>query len=368
MNITYLLGAGASANCLPVMAELPIRLRELLFNIQRATIQNNPTEIQFKENKDRANALQLCKDIEWLLKELRAHTTIDTLAKKFYLQMDQQDSLVLLKKIMIAYFYYEQAFQEGMIRPGVVKQLPDKRYDSLIATIIDKKRGSFKLPNNFKIITWNYDFQFELAYRVYLPALSMDEVQKKLGVFPTKEFFHDSEVFDINKFSLIRLNGVAGLNSYVSRVDNVAYDDLEFANLNLLTAVVRAYSNMSIDEIKAFNYSWEVVGDFNLIFERKSYLKDYAKKIILNTDVLVIIGYSFPNFNRSVDKDLFKNAYGLKRIYIQDANALAIEDLLRSVIPILQEHDMRRGEFFYTREIKTITETDQFFIPPEAEF
>lgn len=48
------------------------------------------------------------------------------------------------------------------------------------------------------------------------------------------------------------------------------------------------------------------------------------------TDVLIIIGYSFPFFNRKTDDEIFKDfVWGTdKRIYIQDPNAEEIREFL----------------------------------------
>ena len=47
-----------------------------------------------------------------------------------------------------------------------------------------------------------------------------------------------------------------------------------------------------------------------------------ANRIFSETDILIIIGYSFPNFNKEIDKMLFDKLKGrATKIYFQDPNA-----------------------------------------------
>jgi hypothetical protein len=64
------------------------------------------------------------------------------------------------------------------------------------------------------------------------------------------------------------------------------------------------------------NYAWEIGSQI------ATDAREQAKKIFSETDILIIIGYSFPNFNKDIDKQLFDK---LKKrhtdIYYQDPNA-----------------------------------------------
>jgi hypothetical protein len=42
-----------------------------------------------------------------------------------------------------------------------------------------------------------------------------------------------------------------------------------------------------------------------------------AKEILSETEILVIIGYSFPSFNWSVDQEIFRNIKKLEKVYYQ---------------------------------------------------
>jgi hypothetical protein len=46
-------------------------------------------------------------------------------------------------------------------------------------------------------------------------------------------------------------------------------------------------------------------------------LGNTAKEVLLNTSHLVIIGYSFPTFNRKMDKEIINSISNLKKVTIQ---------------------------------------------------
>ena len=79
------------------------------------------------------------------------------------------------------------------------------------------------------------------------------------------------------------------------------------------------------------NYAWE-----SNSFSNKT--REEAKKIFVETDILIIIGYSFPNFNKEIDKMLFDNLRKKSvKIYYQDPNAnqTIIEELVGIENPII---------------------------------
>ena len=55
-------------------------------------------------------------------------------------------------------------------------------------------------------------------------------------------------------------------------------------------------------------YSWEN----NPVFDN---IRTNALKATKETDILIIIGYSFPTFNRNIDKSILKNMIRLKKVF-----------------------------------------------------
>jgi hypothetical protein len=370
-NITYLLGAGASANCLPVINELPERIDTFIkfLNHGKGFVLNQLVTVKAF---DEENIKALIADLEWLKIEIRSHQTVDTLAKKFYLIKEKDDDLVKLKKLLIVYFLFEQTLNTAFIRGNQPKELPDKRYDSLIATLINNKRGDLTLSPNFKVITWNYDIQFELAYREYQSKYGADGLQKALQIIPTKSYIHSDSILDFSKFSIVRLNGVAGLTSFEPFEDynanlpaNKAVRN-EAKTATIITMLANKYASSLSEDVEAFNYAWESGEDYDKLHRRKKTLVDEAYKIMRQTDVLVIIGYSFPSFNRSIDKNLINSLNkDFDMIYIQDTPDRVFE-LRKNFI------DSFTGLTNYTasgfeQKVKEVTSINQFFVPPQAD-
>ena len=76
--------------------------------------------------------------------------------------------------------------------------------------------------------------------------------------------------------------------------------------------------------------------------------------IIKRTDVLVIIGYTFPFFNRDTDRKILQYIKPNTKIYIQDLNPERIKQSLTAVLPNFPEE-----QIFLKKDV------DQFFLPPE---
>ena len=123
-NITYLLGAGASFEALPIVERIPKALEEFatefnpgeLYNIKAIDFINKETKnivkiFLYKFENDERNQKEYFdkiklfhKDILWLKYEAEKHTSIDTFAKKLYLQKDYHN----LKRLKIMKTIYSQ--------------------------------------------------------------------------------------------------------------------------------------------------------------------------------------------------------------------------------------------------------------------
>ena len=92
------------------------------------------------------------------------------------------------------------------------------------------------------------------------------------------------------------------------------------------------------------NYAWEK----NPLAEKARLA---AREIFKNTDILVIIGYSFPPFNKEIDQELFNELKNKKtKIFYQDPNAS------EEFISILTKN--------FDTEVKCIKDKlDHFYLP-----
>ena len=216
-NVTYYFGAGASAQAIPVIDGLGERIVELILKLQTYLEENNNQDSKDKICKHiwtHQDALKfIIEDLKWLYKESKNHQTVDTLARKFYVQEDVI-KLKKLKRALITYFYFEQNIEFGGFTDNDEMQFKskvDKRYDSLIATICDKDDlGNVIMKDNVKIISWNYDLQIDLCLMNFSQR-SLGDTKIFYNIHPNSNSYNSNEdiLFGIHTFGVLKLNGNA---------------------------------------------------------------------------------------------------------------------------------------------------------------
>lgn len=308
----------------PVVNEIPGRLAYFIHDL--VCLSDKPSN-----GLDNKKLQKLIDDLEWLLEMTSRHATIDTFAKKLFLTKNQTD-YQKLKNLLLLFLFYEQLGNE-----------PDQRYDTFLASILQNDVNH--LPDDITIVSWNYDFQFEIAYNEYVKAdnLSMlseiflhshDKVSERRGGEPYREH---------KGFNLLKLNGsafVAGDRSFFEARKNKD-----------LSSIVELYYKLDVKNNR-ISFAWEKMND------------QYIQRIgdcISDAKVIVIIGYSFPFFNREVDRVLFEKMPALEKIYIQDPNANTVK---LSLQPVLSKTQLSVTHL--DRNIVTLeADPKQFFMPPE---
>ena len=126
------------------------------------------------------------------------------------------------------------------------------------------------------------------------------------------------------------------------------------------------------------NFAWEHDVNFRGKFQGHSKNFEAAGLIASETDILVVIGYSFPIFNREIDSNLFAQMARLEKVYIQDIYPEKIRSTMENAFPIFQKrniinrnpiHPMLGGvEDIVSVPVVTFQEeknTNQFVIPYE---
>lgn len=118
-----------------------------------------------------------------------------------------------------------------------------------------------------------------------------------------------------------------------------------------LASFLDMYSKLD-SRTNKISFSWEKMND--------QYLTRIAD-CVADARVLVIIGYSFPFFNREVDRQLFERMPMLEKIYIQDPSATTVK---MSILPVLSKAQTAVNHL--DKNI-VLLESDpkQFFMPPE---
>ena len=219
VNVTYLLGAGASCKAIPVVKAMANGIDKLVLRITKlGESEINRTGIKQLDQKAQSF---LIDDLRYLSEKTRFFSSPDTFVKSLYLQKNQQMEIEKVKRILSYYLSLKHFIKEDD-NYEVSRHLNlDDRYIPFFASILEAKDKSIKIPDNISIVTWNYDFQIELAINHFTPWIkNLDKVQDHFGSIPAN--------INSKKAKVIHLNGIAGFHK--SR--NMAYFNLPVRETN----------------------------------------------------------------------------------------------------------------------------------------
>ena len=266
----------------------------------------------------------LVKDLMWLYDGAIKHATIDTFAKKLFLT-ERVEEYNKLKKLLAIYFIIEQVINK-----------PDSRYDTFLANILTPK---LEIPDRIKILTWNYDSQFEIAFNEYRKTIISP---KDIGCYS----LYDNEITESP--AIFKVNGTASFNNWNSLANFRSNHKL---NKTILDKIIYAYK----DNESLLSFAWETSkkksDDIPTIRTAIEQIKEAR--------ILVVVGYTFPFFNRVVDKSLISSMDYLNKIYIQDPRANEVMQNIDAVLPV------HKKKPYEPVSIIPITNCDQFYLPPE---
>jgi hypothetical protein len=359
VNVTYLFGAGASYHALPLVSGFGDRFEMFCNHLSNY--------LKTKISSEDFNFISL-KQKE-LINNIKNHYTVDTYAKKLFLKnprLHTNQEYILLTNYLSAYFIYEQLkidlkqdcnnYLRDIFSPtmdgnpkslktaiGILKDF-DYRYDSFFASILNHaENNSLIIPKNINFISWNYDFQMEKAFMNFSDC-SLTSAIESLNVFATPQEIFEKPVTDSH---LIKLNGTAGFlrNGKFSELFDFDEHTLDSSFFEICKNILLSPRQKNENAIR---FSWE-----------KSPLLDkainLAQQKIANSQIVVVIGYSFPYFNREIDKKLFElvQVNSNLKIYIQipKEQSDSVIARFRGILPHWK--------------VEAFTETDQFLIPSE---
>jgi len=339
-KIIYLFGAGASRGCLPIVDEIPARLESLIEILNRTDLQLNETE-EIDELKAikiiktyRHLQIELIDDLRTLLQLCKRHASIDTAAKKLFIK-GSDNALRKLKLGLSVFLVCEQ-----LINP------PDKRYDTFFASILGVAKHD--LPKHIRILSWNYDFQFELSFMEYSDDQRIDSARSYLRGITKLHDSRDKE--DTKDFTIFRLNGAPTLVKKDILRGLIDYISIYDGNINTekIKEITKAYAlglykHQHVDS--GISFAWEREGGINNVLE-------VAKNNTIDAEIMVVIGYSFPFFNRDVDREIIKNM-ALKKVYFQSPEAANLIERFRAIVDSPEI------------ELVPINDVKQFYLPNE---
>jgi hypothetical protein len=297
----YYIGAGASAHALPTVK--PIYDGDKCLNLGMAQCLMAMANQMRKDNFYNGDELKsflasTADDLEALARECTGFTTIDTYAKFLYLT--DRKKFEKLKTTLSTYFSIEQIWNEKI----------DNRYLGWVTSILSQQI----FPENIKIVSWNYDYQFQFAASNFREeSFSINRVMRHtpplIGYWPAVGWSGMPHV-DTKDIALLHLNGLAGsyYNQEIDITTNVYLEKDQMSRNSTL------YPLRKFGESCVFKFAWETGGYQNWVI-------NLAREMVHETTIVVVIGYSFPFFNRDIDKKVFtklKESNKLKKIYFQD--------------------------------------------------
>lgn len=257
------------------------------------------------------------------------HSTIDTWAKKTLIQGDI-DMMQKIKSVTDLYLSSLEYLNGN-----------DPRYETFFSNILSQ--DSEVLPDNLKILSWNYDRQVHSAIL---------RVVKNRGLY--RYNLPSRREFDIRNFiykdNHLKINGE--LSCYSDKIDHLMNQNYG-AQTNNLPSIIYELLSEQLEFCNDFRsddieYAWN---------EERIFKRFDNSKAFFECDKLVVIGYSFPDSNRKIDVNIFERMKGsLKKIIIQDKYPEVVLDKVKDV---MEGAGMEYREDF----VRLINNCDNFYIP-----
>jgi len=295
----------------------------------------------------------LVKDLKWLKEESARHATIDTFAKKLYLRGDLK-TFYKVEFLLTIFFIIEQLINNV-----------DGRYDTFLASVLTK---DLEITDDISILTWNYDSQFEISYKEYIRN-DYNNIHDKLRVFDIKTdksfgaisenrnddnaSYHHMKALGSHK--IVKLNGTANFKEILPLTDYYGVESHIYLR-EILNKYVLFSSDIEDPDYTRLSFAWDNNGYVDNFFD------DKIESMVGDAETLVVIGYTFPFFNRETDRRIFEKMPNLSQIYIQDPYA---DRIIKNIIPVMSDYQKDVMKLSINDGIEPITNVDQFFLPPE---
>lgn len=349
LHITYLFGAGASYNSVPIwnrQGETMILVGEKIeYLVKNTDLQSSQVHNSLYYNEI---IIELGRKLVDYGNKALEFGTLDIYAKSLFL-LDNDTELNSLKYHLSIYFdlWEEFLFNEYFIDFDNKTQYSklDKRYYSLLSVILEKGKTNPELNKSISFISWNYDLQLENAYKSFMNNSENNSLNDVNNYF--KFFDSNNETNDI-----IHLNGFRGFFNFDGKqyqnVDNNLTDILDYL-LGIIDNKKQFKPNRAIDYGNKIKYAWE----------NNTEILESAKKILQKTNILIVIGYSFPSYNRKIDSYLIESLArdstnkDIKQIICQNPHVNI--ELLKNIC----------GDNI---DVEAVLDTKQFYIPHEFLF
>jgi len=333
MKITYILGAGASANVLPLIKDqpstpgFPTRLRFFIEQFKNDFI-----------NLGNSRLKPTSHELDEISRLVVKFKTPDLLCK-FYLERGDYRRYDILKRLISKFFVYEES-KDNETGITITEDNIDPRVIPFLATISHKQ----SLPANVKIINWNYDRQIEKGAVLLRPNNGAEFIIRNFKVWPNNY----TEKLSSDDYFMLHLNGIAGYNYSKQSLLEKEQSEKEFKDVD-----------------PVISFAWEEEDSFGISTFTNNRIS-IAEQMVKDTNVLVVIGYSFPFFNRNIDSHLFNTMKSsLSKIYFQDPNLDGT--FLYNQFSLPAENTISNAGILSKRKIDIIhiKEVDNYYVPYE---
>ncbi len=279
---TYLLGAGASANEIPIDSNLAVELKEFIKFLRKNENQLKNEDFQrFPGTNKFQTQTELINDLEDLAIKLSGINQQGKIDTRAYAIRNKETQFRKLKIAVTCFFLYLE--RKGGINP---------RYNNVMPAWIGDTLGNFR--DDIRVLSWNYDIQIERAIGAQFDMDDFEDIQTK-GNFYTK--FQDPLIQD-QGFEIIKLNGSATIFDGADRSKSFYFYYLsELKGEEFVEKICEAFAWLSSRRIfPGLSFAFEEFGQQELL-KRVEYS-------IQNTERLIVIGYSFPPVNQHIDKKI----------------------------------------------------------------
>lgn len=365
-ELTYILGAGASFQSIPLVKSFPNRFRS--FANYLLAIASNPKTVLDEYKYDIFNASY--KEAWSLFKSFTFHQSFDTFFKKLFHKGDI-NSIRKAKKILHLYFLWEH-FQSIDKEPHVKNETKfwkqsefDKRYDALIAGLLKPIQGKAETYCPVNFITWNYDLNLFLSLKNYFsPSESIGDFMNRISSGRVSGIWKIGD-----NVTVINMNGYF-YSSFFSSLENLVSLEKQLSELLSVKLASDYYENEYSDaDAELIRFAWETHS------KQESPISDVigvAKERISMSNNIIIVGYTFPLYNRIIDFDYFNGSVlGSKTLYVQDPNASNIAKGLVSDFN-LNKYNPESQEIYPvgisprpSTILNEISDCDSFFVPSD---
>ncbi|MBC7748274.1 MAG: hypothetical protein H7Z76_06820 [Methylotenera sp.] len=341
-ELTYILGAGASYQSIPVVKTFPNRFKEFLADINKIY------------QEDSLKYFELFSSCSRFSKEITSHQSFDTYFKKLF-HTNSLDLVDEFKQVLNLYFTwehleddYETKWKKSNTMHGLRHRNEleftkitkiDKRYDALIAGLLKPVIGKSEVFCKTNFITWNYDLNLFFSLKNYFAP------EKTTKDFLNSISNNEYEWNIDNQISVINMNGYF----YSSKFDDLTSlnekEGISVMKEILENGFFEASTGKDANKIK---FAWETEIEHAKV----------AKEKIAASENIVVIGYTFPLYNRLVDFEyLSHNDFGThKKIVIQDPNSIAIRQNLFDLFEINDNE-------YIQKNVVALLDCDSFYVP-----